>query len=255
MAYGGLLLLAALAMAADAAGQGSDHWVNPAGGLFITGSNWQDGTRPVNDNAIFDLVPGSYTVRWESINTVNPYLYVYEGDVTFAAVGGDYTHSLVQGAVILGGRLTLRGESGGSFLLDDDRSIFIGRSGTLNVGANGSAWAGEQLVVGHLGSASAGEGRLMVHDGGSVDAGTLVVGTASPDQGYVVVSGGGSLIESGSVVVGDNGSGDLTVEEGGSLYTTEVTIGRGGASLGAASILGARLELEQFRRAYRRRLR
>jgi T5SS/PEP-CTERM-associated repeat protein len=94
-------------------------------------------------------------------------------------------------------------------------------AGTLTVGAGGDVvnTAAEDPDVGENSGAT---GTLTIQGGGKLttSATYLTLGVNAGSSGVVTVTGAGStLTDAGIVIVGDNGAGQLTVSNGGSLFT------------------------------------
>jgi T5SS/PEP-CTERM-associated repeat protein len=101
--------------------------------------------------------------------------------------------------------------NGGAFILGDSNR------GTLTVDNGGRVVVSGNLI---MGSQSNGFGTLNVAAGGTLtlgNASTLVIGNAQDGVGEVTISGIGAVVNAPSVVVGLDGSGTLTVQNGGVL--------------------------------------
>ncbi len=103
-------------------------------------------------------------------------------------------------------------------------------NGTVTVSGAGSSWVNSSAV--QIGAS--GTGSLSISGGGRVDTiGTSFVGANAGSDGTVTISGAGSIWESaGQVRVGWNGTGLLTIEDGGRLQADSVSIQGGGAATG-----------------------
>ncbi len=155
----GLVLAPHRAHASDA---GEHAWVDPAGGLFSDGMNWQDGALMnivpgSTDTAVFDLSTAGYTVTFGS-NVTNDRLIVRTDDVTLDLSG--FTYDATNGAtgVAIGESAT-------------DVGLLTITGGTLSVTA--------ALDVGNVSGAT---GTLTVNSGAAVLAVTMDInsgGTAS----------------------------------------------------------------------------
>ncbi len=108
------------------------------------------------------------------------------------------------------------------------------------VTGSGSTWDtnGGTLRVG-----SSGSGTLTIEDGGRVSSGLASVGCVAGSTGNTVtVAGRGSTWETngGSLCVGQDGSGEITIEGGGLLSTGIAFIGHGSSSSGnVATVSGS----------------
>ncbi|TDH33806.1 hypothetical protein E2A64_17740, partial [Pseudohoeflea suaedae] len=141
---------------------------------------------------------------------------------------------------------TLNVLDGGYVRADDN--IFLGRfsgsTGTVTVSGKGSRLiAGTGMFVG-----SEGEGTLNVLDGGYVlvDDSVLYIGEDDGSNGTVTVSGSGSKLRAGKIIVGDEGvadtvEGTLTISRGGivevenEIYLGNYDNAQGTLNIGAAS--------------------
>ncbi|MFZ2100960.1 MAG: autotransporter domain-containing protein [Oricola sp.] len=95
----------------------------------------------------------------------------------------------------------------------------------------------DDLIVG-----GAGTGFLYLLDGADASvSGPLSVGQAASGNGSLAVQGAGSTMSVvGRIRIGENGSGDLVVSDGGSLVSDDyVFIGGNGGSVGNATLTGA----------------
>ena len=88
----------------------------------------------------------------------------------------------------------------------------VGSEGVAQVGGLGSTWTTNFLSVGY-----SGQGDLEVYDGGVVTAGdTVQIGVEATGAGTAAVAGTGSqLMAGGQITVGHNGTGTLTISDGG----------------------------------------
>lgn len=156
------------------------------------------------------------------------------GTVTVSGTGASFDNA---GEMIVGnsGIGILSVVNGGSL-----SSLGITRIG----GANSTSSSGSVFVTGESSSlSSAGisvgdyqKGILMVKDKGTVSASNrVIIGARTGSEGTVTVSGVGSKLETtgtsdaGRIVVGDNGSGSLTVKNGATVKGNSfISIGTGG---------------------------
>ncbi len=93
----------------------------------------------------------------------------------------------------------------------------------------------------YLGADSTGDGSLTVGQGGTVSVANQLGGDALSlgDEGTAsAVVSGGSLDAAGVVVVGDYGTGTLTVEAGGSVAAQGFSVGSSPGGSGAATVTG-----------------
>jgi T5SS/PEP-CTERM-associated repeat protein len=136
------------------------------------------------------------------------------------------------------GTLTVDGNSG---LLSGTASIGYGSgsTGAVTVDGAGSTWNNaNSLYVGNSGS-----GTLSITNAGSVTAGDSIIGNNPGSTGLVIVDGSGSTlatvyrygVSGGSLLVGDSGSGTLSISNGGSVSSGFCA---GSISIGACGIGG-----------------
>ena len=138
------------------------HWINPAGGVFSHGSNWDLGVPPTQiDRAFFDL-DATYTATFTQ-NEATDWLLTHDGTVTFDLGGFTYT---VLGASstpfeVTNGTLAL---TNGTLDASDARgsvATSLGSTGDLTVDA--AVLQLDLLYVGDYGS-----GTLTISQGGNV---------------------------------------------------------------------------------------
>lgn len=93
------------------------------------------------------------------------------------------------------------------------------------------------VVVSKLGTAA----KLSVFEGNSIqNAGNAYLGAASGEAGEVVVNGAAtSWINNGGVFIGVNGTGALSLVDGGTVSGSSITIGAGGVVSGVGTFVGA----------------
>jgi len=265
-----VVAMALYLLAADARGQTTFDFVPPgASGLFDTGANWNPfGPPGVIDNARFN-VDLTYDVLFSSSPT-NDQLLINDGDVTFrpelAIPALLHTYTLNDSGVIDGGDLTLSANGGSTFFLDIVGPLDIGLSfdGAMTVQAGTSvsntfgtigtnaAGTGEVTVTGAGSSwtsagiirvGDAGTGTLTIEAGGVVDNGTstVIIGGLVSGDGTVTVRGSGSRLDTGAFLIGDAGTGRLTIEDGGvaDSAVTSSRIGNAAGSHGELTVTGA----------------
>jgi T5SS/PEP-CTERM-associated repeat protein len=199
-------------------------WNAPNGGTFSVGTNWLGGVAPINnDAAVFDL-SDAYTVNFTA-NSGTVGLTVRNDTVTFDLAGFSYTTGA--GGFTGGGdgdisRLTV---ANGTFSLGATTTLggAIGLRQTLTIASAGTLNTGTLLNVGSLG-----EGSLVVTNGGAVvSSSSIIVGTNAAASGMLLVSGFGSSLSSAGVAVGGTGPGAMSVVGGASANIS------GGVTLGS----------------------
>ncbi|MDO3444127.1 autotransporter domain-containing protein [Agrobacterium sp. V1] len=125
-------------------------------------------------------------------------------------------------------------------------AVTIGRHSiaVVDVTGGGTQWTTGDLQIG--GDASdpvgmAGYGTLNVKTGGAVDSASARLGNAAGATGNVGVDGSGSVwtVGSGSLGVGVNGTGRLTITGGGLVEAVDTVLGVNAGGVGSASISGS----------------
>ncbi len=204
-------------------------------------------------------------------------LFTTIGSVGAGAVTVGDGGSLITGGIGLGnekgssGRLTIDGTGSQAIATGNSSFIVIGSSGTglvdvqnggmlvSSVGIGIGSQSGSQgtLTVGSGGTITAGAGGLIVGDaatgasrqpggslsissGASVTTAGLNIGNQSGGVGAVFVDGAGSSLNSTqNVTVGNNGTGSLSVSNGGTVNFSNsagISIGHGDGSVGTLTV-------------------
>ncbi|CAK7033906.1 autotransporter outer membrane beta-barrel domain-containing protein [Saezia sanguinis] len=159
------------------------------------------------------------------------------GNVTVDGSGSNWTSS---GAMYVGnngaGELTI--VNGGTV---SNTSAYIGNSagssGTVTVDGIGSNWtSSSSLIVGSYGT-----GILTISNGGTVSNNTsALIGRYSGSTSGVTVDGNGSSwINNGLLYLGDEGTGELIIRNGGTVSNTSATIGRYAGGSGTVTVDGS----------------
>ncbi len=158
------------------------------------------------------------------------------GAVTVTGAGSTWTNG---SQLSIGGTLTIAAGgtvfSGAFFLTSGE---IVGSAATVTVTGAGSTWTnGGGLSVG----AGSGTGTLIIEDGGIVtSSGSGTIGVNSSSIGTATVRGAGSTwTSSGSLTVGFQGTGTMTIEDGGSVSNAPGTIGSTLDSTGDVTVTGA----------------
>lgn len=127
----------------------------------------------------------------------------------------------------------------GSTLAGTSAEIGLDYSGAVTVGGVGAAWnLSGNLNVGHRDA-----GTLTIGNG-VVRSADSVLGVDETGSGFVNVVQGGSLIGSGALVIGQRGSGVLSLSGNGKASAQSATLGAFAGSSGIANLeSGARLDL------------
>jgi T5SS/PEP-CTERM-associated repeat protein len=212
-----------------------------AAGMLIIG-NRGDGQLTITHNADVDadgpvslgvLAAGSGTLIVESGGTLS------SGGTAYEAIGN------AAGSM---GEVTIEGSGA---LWTSNGPLSIGTAGTGDVtvtggtlvASSGGAVTPTGLEIGGYGTngLNGGTGTLTVDQAATVESdGSLdIIGNAVGSDGTVVVDGAGSLWKSeGQILVGNQGSGELSVSDGGSLSVAgAVDIGSGAGGTGTATVM------------------
>lgn len=151
----------------------------------------------------------------------------------FIAVGiaGTGTLNVTNGGEVRGGYYGING--GGSYIGQDATGF-----GTLNVRGAGSLFETSSLSIGF-----AGTGFLNIADGGQVRSvvlgghpGYISIGQVAGSSGTVTVDGAGSLMSANQVVVGQDGTGTLTLSNGGIASANGISVAAQTNSVGTVNI-------------------
>lgn len=159
------------------------------------------------------------------------------GTVSVLGAGASWTANNLYVGYNGTGSLTI---AGGATVSSFDATIGYasGALGTVSVIGDGSSWAiASGLEIGRRGT-----GTLNILDGATVTSGEdSSIGDRAGSDGTVNVSGDGSSFEIGSddLFVGNEGTGALNIENGGTVSNTYGFIGDDAGSVGAASVGGA----------------
>jgi T5SS/PEP-CTERM-associated repeat protein len=246
-----VFVLAALAAAAGGICAGrlaaSDNlWVNPLGGSFHDGGNWDVGVPGPLDHAIFDL--GSLLPYVVSISSdvSNNQLRVGNDQLQLAFTPGA-TYSLTSAsasvpAIVVGDLIS---DAGNLNLVN----ATIATPGLLVVGAEGNGTlsipATSRVAAGDVSVGVVGNGHLFLQGGGIFTSnGTAIIGRGTGGEGTVVLDQSGTSWNNGGTLnVGLNGNGLLQVSGGAVVNGTGATVGgdavSGAAGSGAVVLSGA----------------
>jgi T5SS/PEP-CTERM-associated repeat protein len=162
------------------------------------------------------------------------------GEVTVTGSGSTWASSVLFVGNSGNGTLTI--ENAGKVSSASGAAIGAndGSTGAAKVIGAGSSWTnGGPLVVGYFGA-----GTLRVESGAQIssafDTITSGIGRIEGSTGEVTISGAGSTwTDSGSIVVGGEGSGILTIDAGGRVSTGAGSLGSAANSIGALTVAGA----------------
>lgn len=202
------------------------------------GSSWTNG----GELSVGEVGNGALTIAdGGAVSNVNGYVGRAEsstGKVEVMGVGSTWTNSNELNVGHLGKSGTLTISAGGAVA---SRTGTIGlasfSSGAVDVTGDRSTWTNSgDLYVGFGGTAA-----LTIADGGTMSAaGWSYIGYQAGATGTVEVTGDGSTwSHSNALVVGDVGTGMLTIREGGAVSNTASDIGAATSSTGTVEITGA----------------
>ncbi len=265
-----VVLATAATIATSAYAQDVHEWDEPTGGVYGTVTHWDPvGVPSPLDTARFGI-NGDYTVSFNQDRQVRQ-LQIVGGDVVFEGAGilADDPAYTVENLVLNAGELFLqRGINGkgvtlesttntnirgglfvqdgtrlqtGAAILDRTGAGIGGRVFVTGTGPGGeiSSWSAEQLFIGNVG-----RGEVRVDDGAFVDVETnTVLGSVVGSVGELTVAGtgfftGSAFRSDGNLVIGQSGTGRLSVEAGGSVYARVTTLGALGGGLGLVRVSG-----------------
>ncbi|QOC23268.1 hypothetical protein IC757_03705 [Wenzhouxiangella sp. AB-CW3] len=216
-----LLTLAGMPALAD---EPDTVWTGQSGSDWFEAGNWSSGVPETGDRVHIDTSDPNPT------------------EVT--AAGTEEIGDLVVG-VEDEGSATLIIEQGGALDQQGSTNIALesGSEGSATVSGSDSTWiAGAELIVGEEG-----DGTLLIEDGGTMTHQNFVsVGGVAGGEGSVTVTGAGSTWNAGGTMnIGRHGTGTVTIEYGGEVFSgaARVPIG-GGLSDGTLIVRGAGSKLE-----------
>ena len=205
-------LAAAISLAwlpADAHGQATAEWTNPAGGAYDDRGNWLNGAPPsAADNAEFDL-DASYTVDFNSDHTANR-LHVLDGSVTLDLAGQTYTLTSASAGNASSVRVGFGASGEGAtlrLLSGELRAVNVSlQVGTASISGQSTTW----INSGHFG---VGRANVLIEDGGRVESDAGNISPGANQNGVTVTGAGSTWINRGNLTTSDNAT--LMIEEGG----------------------------------------
>lgn len=190
-------------------GGGAQRWIDPAGGLYSDGDNWESTLAPRDgDPLLFDLVNSGYVVAMDT-----------------DAQAGEL--AVPQGTV----SLAFNGNAGSAMTVD----------GTVTVGETAGVRGGLDIIGGNLSAdtvqvamASGADGLLTLREGAVLDFRTLLVGQAdSTAAQFYALSGASLTVEAGDRIAVSGAGTEFGVEE--------LVIGEPGTGGGTLSVDGGAL--------------
>ena len=172
----------------SAAGPTEVHWINPAGGSWLVGSNWSTGTVPAPDEAAFIDLPGTYTV------TLNAHVTVF--DLVLGATSGTQTLAVNNpGSLSLTNAGTIRntGQLNVTLATQLAGAGLVTNRGTLRLisGTVVAPLRNEALLVGtgfsaiNGGLTNVAGSTLRVEGNSTQGTATLAVGTSFTNEGLI----------------------------------------------------------------------
>jgi T5SS/PEP-CTERM-associated repeat protein len=205
---------------------------------FVSGSN---GTATISDvgstwTSAGDLYVGNGGTGTLNVlsggrtNSIDSYVGYQSGSTGTATVSDGESRWSSSGEVVIGyeGAGTVHVLAGGR-VTSTGQPLSLGDQadghGTLNVDGTGSTVSVGAATIGR-----AGTGQVNITGGGELRASSIVrIGFLEGSTGSVLVSGSGSRLQSGNAVVvgeiGDNGTGTLTVTDGGVVEASFPVLG------------------------------
>lgn len=231
--------IVALLTAGSAALAVDRSWNNPLGGAYNSTLNWSTNIVPqAGDNGVFNLFTAGYGVSF-SAGTTSGGMIVRNDVVNLNLSGFTLTLSGATGVALAdqannAARLTI---SGGTLAT---------AGGTLGGGTNslgnGTVTSGGTLTCsGPLTIGGIGLGQLSMLGGGRLTtSSTVTIGSSSLGAGTLSLNGVGSnwVSSAGSVIVGADGIGNLTLSNSGTMSSAGIVLGAGAGS-GVMTITGS----------------
>ncbi len=228
-------------------GSGHDEWADSFSGYYHDGAYWADATAPTEDDTVTFGVDGTYTVSWNETtgDRTTRSVTVSAGNVTLsplASPGSPYTWTVTDAShaadlFVTGAAFGVGTPGAGVIALDIDDAVRIGHAAALAVGWGSAVTCGRGLDVGYEGT-----GKLTIEDGGQVTAKSYgYLGLSAGSAGTATVTGAGSTWRIASNLdVGYEGTGKLTIEDGGQVTAKSYGyLGLSAGSAGTATVTGA----------------
>uniref|UniRef100_UPI00334210AC autotransporter outer membrane beta-barrel domain-containing protein n=1 Tax=Castellaniella defragrans TaxID=75697 RepID=UPI00334210AC len=209
------------------------------GVVRVTGS----GTEWNSDYMLEVGVSGNGTLKISEGATVSAYFSQIGvnstgvGVVTVAGSGTKWNSDLMEVGVSGNGTLTISEGAIVSLQYGSGRiGVDQGSVGEVTVTGSGTKWNSSELKVG-----VGGNGTLTIEDNATVSVNNgIIIGSVENSSGIVTVKTGAKLINDFNLTyVGNEGTGTLTIESGGSVSSGgQVSIGREHGSEGTAHVIG-----------------
>ena len=232
------------ALMVSVAGAADYTWNNAGGGDYATGTNWTPnapaGAPGSLDRSIFNL-NNTYTVTFGA-NVVNAGFAQSRGNVTFG-IGGGRTYTLNSSAFELGntaGQTATLFVPSGTFAINASTSgigTVAGSTGFLSVAGAGSSFTS----AGYCDVGISGAGILEIADGASATIAPGSYVAAQPgSNGEIRIGGAGASANlGGSLSIGREGTGILSVQNGGTAHIgPSLVVGYGSGAQGSVFLSG-----------------
>jgi T5SS/PEP-CTERM-associated repeat protein len=260
---------AAALLAATSSTRAQTNWTGTVSSDWFTALNWNAGVPTAGTNANIDTVlpnptvvaapggtaltlavgqSGTGMLTIQNGGTVSNVLGTVGnlagglGTVTVTGAGSTWTNTA---SVVVGGLGTGTLTIQNSGMMNSAGGGSVGQSagstGTVTVTGAGSSWINSP--GGGLNIAGFGTGTLTIANGGIVinnTAFTANIGSGAGSQGTVTVTGAGSIWSNNSgVIIGNSGTGTLTIADGGMVTDTTGAVGGAPGSQGVVTVTGA----------------
>ncbi|MFC5585022.1 autotransporter domain-containing protein [Nitratireductor kimnyeongensis] len=233
---------------------------SPGSLLFDNGGRLESGTAYVGDAA-----SSQHSIRLQGASSWEVTGTIFLGSVSQGNLAVTAASTMTSSDAVLGmgaftyGIATVQ-NAGSSW--DAGEDLTVGRNGTgqlfiLDQGVVGAEYvalaeeagstgvvlvngAGSQLIVDHsLDVGEGGEGQLAITDGGYVSSSDIArIGRDTGSQGAVQVATNGVWDHAGTIVVGGEGEGYLTIDVDGAVNSVNGIIGQTSGSVGSALVGG-----------------
>ena len=224
-------------------------WGSFFGGTFSDPTKWQGNiVAGAGDVAHFGLTANPFAQRIYAVDFIadatNQALVIEDDFVTFDLAGRTYTtnvfettaHTAIGTVPGRSGRLTITDGIWGA------RHVFIGdpagSSGTLTISTAGQLIPDLPTLPLNVYIGNFGTGTLTIENGGHVDGGfgRTSIGNQTGATGTATVTGAGSVLDTGDMIVGGVGTGTLNIMAGGVVDASGFIGGSGG--VGTANVDG-----------------
>ena len=242
-------ILSVLALAASPLLAANRYWIDPAGGTFGASSNWSataggaGGASVPGPADIANFTLGNFYALDFFNSHVNHRLDVENGGVMLDLNNQVYTLQSTSAARVGAvpnqtGRLTVTDGILAVDTVGDDIVIVnnLNSAGFLAVSSKGRINGNPDLFIGNNGS-----GSLTIAEGGDVtSSATSIANGLSSSLGSASITGAGSTwTNSGQFTIGTNGTGTVTIGNGGSVSTNgRADFGLTSAAKGSALVSG-----------------